>query len=173
MPITRDQVFPILQAASPVCTQAALATVEPQLVALGIALQRNSAWEIRGRLYLPTSAVAGPAQVVDVVGPEGWGGPWAWIDRGLDPNVVLPAPPLTPPTPPAAPDCSQCALLQTGVEALIALRDGLEVVKSELASANEQRQVIMTTLSRIYTRFEATPTREQLSQTVIPVKFKW
>lgn len=92
---------------------------------------------------------------------------------GVDPGPEPGPPPGPDPEPPTTPDCSQCALLKTGVEALLALRDGLETIKSELASANEQRQVTISELARICSRLEATPTMEQLTKNPVLVKFRW
>lgn len=91
----------------------------------------------------------------------------------IDPGPVGPAPPTTDPPSPPTPPCDECSLLQTMVEALVGLRDDLGVVKSELASANEQRQVIIAELARIFSRLEPTPTLEQLTKTPVLVKFKW
>jgi hypothetical protein len=59
------------------------------------------------------------------------------------------------------------------VEALVGLRDDMSIIKSELASANEQRQVQIAELARIFSRLQATPTLEQLQSTPVLVKFKW
>jgi hypothetical protein len=62
----------------PVASTEALRRLEPQLEARGATLQRNSAGELRGRLYLPTYNPANPwSRAVDVV--TAWGGPWTWI----------------------------------------------------------------------------------------------
>jgi hypothetical protein len=76
---------------------------------------------------------------------------------------------------PSAPtnDCNECSLLQTMVEALVGLRDDMSIIKSELASANEQRQVQIAELARIFSRLQATPTLEQLQSSPVLVKFKW
>lgn len=52
----------------------ALAALEPQLSQRGIRLQKDSAGNVRGRLYLPDG------RTVDVVNQ--WGQPWTFIDRG-------------------------------------------------------------------------------------------
>lgn len=56
-------------------TPQALAALETQLAQYGIKLQKDSAGNIRGRLYLPDG------HAVDVVSQ--WGQPWTWIDRGI------------------------------------------------------------------------------------------
>lgn len=66
----------LLQSVGGTATPEALAKIEPQLNKLGVQLQKSSAGEIRGRLYLPTG------QAVDVVPGSGWGGAWSWTDRG-------------------------------------------------------------------------------------------
>lgn len=52
----------------------ALAALEQQLAARGVKLQKDSAGNVRGRLYLPDG------RTVDLT--NGWGQPWTWIDRG-------------------------------------------------------------------------------------------
>lgn len=85
----------------------------------------------------------------------------------------VPPPPTDPGSPPLPGECDECSLLQTMVEALVGLRDDLAVVKSELASANEQRQVIISELARVLSRLEVTPTMEQLTKNPVLVKFRW
>jgi len=51
----------------------ALAAIESQLNQRGIKLQKDSAGNVRGRLYLPDGST------VDVVSQ--WGAPWTWTDR--------------------------------------------------------------------------------------------
>ncbi len=52
-----------------------LASLEADLAAQGIKLQKDSAGNVRGRIYLSNG------HAVDVVPPNGTG-PWQWIDRG-------------------------------------------------------------------------------------------
>lgn len=91
----------------------------------------------------------------------------------IDPGPAPGSPPEPPETASPSSDCDHCSLLQTMVEALVSLRDDMGVIKSELASANEQRQVTITELARVFSRLEATPTLQQLTQTPVLVKFKW
>lgn len=61
---------------------ATLAAIEPELVAWGASLQRNSAGEIRGRIFLPTGDFDNPwGRAVDVVSHPGWCAPWGWVVR--------------------------------------------------------------------------------------------
>lgn len=54
----------------------ALLALESTLAQRGIRLQKDSAGNVRGRLYLPDG------RTVDLVTNGGWGQPWTWIDRG-------------------------------------------------------------------------------------------
>jgi hypothetical protein len=66
----------------PAATPQALAALERDLLAAGATLQRTSAGEIRGRIYLPTGNPADPwGRAVDVVRNMGWGQGWTWIPR--------------------------------------------------------------------------------------------
>lgn len=57
-----------------------LAAIEADLKALGATLQRDSAGNIRGRIYLPNGNPDDPyGRKVDVV--NSWGNPWVWIVR--------------------------------------------------------------------------------------------
>lgn len=64
----------------------ALASIEPQLRERGISLQRNSAGDVRGRVYLPNPGGYQYGNAVDLVSQ--WGQPWAYTERRED------APPL-------------------------------------------------------------------------------
>lgn len=92
------QVQRLLQSTGPQAWPASLAQVEPTLNADGITLQRNSAGEIRGRLYWPNG------RTVDVVQANGWGLPWVWIERDPGNPPYPPQPPDPPPTPPDPPE---------------------------------------------------------------------
>lgn len=67
----------------------ALAAIEPQLNAQGIRLQRNSAGQVRGRIYLPNPGGYEWGNGIDLVGNGGWGQPWQWTERHQD-GPVLP-----------------------------------------------------------------------------------
>jgi len=59
-----------------------IAAIEPELVARGAGIQRNSAGEIRGRLFLPTGNINDRwSRSVDVVQGAGWCDPWGWTIR--------------------------------------------------------------------------------------------
>ena len=61
---------------------ASLAAIEPELVAKGAGLQKNSGGEIRGRLFLPNGNLAEPwGRGLDVVQGAGWCDAWGWIPR--------------------------------------------------------------------------------------------
>lgn len=61
---------------------AALAAAEAEFVSRGASLQRNSAGELRGRIFLPTGDPEKPwDRAVDVVGAGGWCKPWGWAVR--------------------------------------------------------------------------------------------
>ena len=100
--MTDVQVQRVLQSTGPQAWPESLAQVEPTLNADGITLQRNSAGEIRGRLYWPNG------RTVDVVQANGWGLPWVWIERyaGDPPNPDPPIP--NPPDPPDPPTPAEC-----------------------------------------------------------------
>lgn len=139
VPISSEQVLSLLTAISPVCTQAALAAAEPQLAVSRIALQRNSAGEIRGRIYLPTSTAAGPARVVDVVGRDGWGGPWLWIERGIDDNITIPASQNPPPEPPPPTDLTPVLNLLADIhERLVALETQVVALETQVGELRKQ-----------------------------------
>ncbi|MEY4387880.1 MAG: hypothetical protein RLY20_3163 [Verrucomicrobiota bacterium] len=57
----------------------ALAALEPQLKQHGISLQRSSAGDVRGRIYLPNPGGYQYGNAVDLVGQ--WGQPWTWTER--------------------------------------------------------------------------------------------
>jgi len=63
----------------PIASPQALAAIEPQLKEAGVELQRNSAGEIRGRLYLPVPPGADRyGRAVDI---GSFGEPWKWVVR--------------------------------------------------------------------------------------------
>lgn len=71
-------------------------------------------------------------------------------------------PPVTPPPvdPPPTSECGMC-------------RDCLEVLKAELASANEQRQVVIQILAKLATLDELRGLVGELRQAPLPVKMRW
>jgi|PlaIllAssembly_1097288.scaffolds.fasta_scaffold00017_15 hypothetical protein len=78
---TSGGLMQLLQSTGGAASPQALASLEPQLNQMGYSLQRNSAGEIRGRLYDPSG------NAIDVVNPNGWGGGWAEINRGNGPGT--------------------------------------------------------------------------------------
>jgi hypothetical protein len=64
----------------PTASAQALAVMEPDLVAVGIILEKTSGGVIRGRLYLPTGNPNNLfSRAVDI---GSFGGPWQWVVRG-------------------------------------------------------------------------------------------
>jgi hypothetical protein len=63
-------------------TQAALAFMEPDMVAVGIIVAKDSSGSIRGRIYLPTTSADRFSRSVDVVTGFGPGQTWTWNFRG-------------------------------------------------------------------------------------------
>jgi hypothetical protein len=64
----------------PIASANSLRIMEPDLVAVGIILQKSGAGEIRGRLYLPTG---NPSNLFGrSVDTGNFGGPWQWLPRG-------------------------------------------------------------------------------------------
>lgn len=74
-----------------VATPQALAAIEPQLKAQGISLQRNSAGDVRGRIYLPSSNGDPYSNPVDLV--TQWGQPWSWNAGGGGGGSAMSQPP--------------------------------------------------------------------------------
>ncbi len=69
-----QQWFTTLMQGKPSSPQA-LSAMEAELAKYGIKLQKDSAGNVRGRIFLPDG------HAYDVVSQ--WGQPWTWIDRGL------------------------------------------------------------------------------------------
>ena len=63
-------------------TQAAMAFMEPDMIAVGVILAKDSAGNIRGRIYLPTTSSDRFSRSVDVITGFGPGYTWTWNFRG-------------------------------------------------------------------------------------------
>ena len=63
-------------------TQAAMAFMEPDMTAVGVILAKDSAGNIRGRIYLPTTSSDRFSRSVDVITGFGPGYTWTWVFRG-------------------------------------------------------------------------------------------
>jgi hypothetical protein len=80
----RDFFFALIaqKGIGPTATASALASMESDLTAVGIILQKSSAGEVRGRIYLPSGNPNNLfARSIDVAG-SGFGGSWTWLSRG-------------------------------------------------------------------------------------------
>lgn len=147
--MTDAQVQALLQSTGPLALPTSLAQVEPQLNAAGIMLQRNSAGEIRGRLYW------GNGRTVDVVQTNGWGLPWVWIER--DPGVGVPPPgPTPPPGPdPEEPEPDPCDAVLTRIDALLleaqGIRADMDAQCAELRLIRSEVGVIRQRLDQPFT----------------------
>lgn len=79
----RDYFFSVIaERGVPTPSANALRIIEPDLVAVGIIVQKDSAGNPRGRLYLPTGAADKFARSVDVVTGFGSGAVWKWLVIG-------------------------------------------------------------------------------------------
>ena len=77
----RTYVLALAARVSPLSTPESLAAMEPDLVAHGVSLQRNSAGELRGRIFLPNGdPEAFWTRGVDIIGTD-WCAPWGWAVR--------------------------------------------------------------------------------------------
>lgn len=87
--------------------------------------------------------------------------PRDWLAEAAASASPSPSPSSAPPASPSpsSDDCCCCEVLQ--------------VLKAELAAANEQRQVLIELTSKILSRLQATPTMEQLTMTPVLVKLRW
>jgi hypothetical protein len=67
------------------CTTDALATIRPDLLAVGVVIQTNGAGDLRGRIFLPTAgggALKGDySRTVDICENGQNGGAWTWVVR--------------------------------------------------------------------------------------------
>ena len=70
----------VLRNIGPIASAAALSAMEPDLVAVGIILEKASNGEVRGRIYLPNGNPSNPyTRAVDI---GDFGRPWQWNYRG-------------------------------------------------------------------------------------------
>ena len=68
-----------LRNVGPTASAQALGALEPDLVAVGIQVQKTSGGAIRGRIYLPVTGGDRFARAVDL---GDFGKPWQWLPRG-------------------------------------------------------------------------------------------
>jgi hypothetical protein len=80
----RDYFFAVIaeRGVGPTPSASALRVIEPDLVAVGIIVQKDSAGNPRGRLYLPTGATDKFARSVDIVTGFGGNSTWKWLVIG-------------------------------------------------------------------------------------------
>jgi hypothetical protein len=70
----------LLRGVGPIASAAALSALEPDLVAVGIILEKTSGGTVRGRIYLPTGNPNNLySRAVDI---GDFGKPWQWVYRG-------------------------------------------------------------------------------------------